>query len=245
MAEDNKKDLDKERSEMVRKQVERQLAGQMKKREEQLWMKRIEIAKKGILHFEKGEYADAIKNYLMYLRTLEAHKKVSKGALSPAIFDKLKDVHELLLIAGIYWDLAKVFDHSRTRASTIEMKNFLNKFVEFSKGMPFEVLSAENLRKYLSHGKAKHASAFRDAYRKITGSKCFVATSLIEHLAVSDLESLRLWRDKVLQSRRDGKIFIFVYEKVGPSAAFVMDRLPDEIRKGFASALLVFLKFLK
>src|SRR4051812_24538359 len=74
--------------------------------------RRIELAQSGVRAFEEKRITEAVKNFRSYIRILEDWKGVPEGKLTPAHFDVTKDVAELLLISGVYWDLTKLYDRT-------------------------------------------------------------------------------------------------------------------------------------
>ena len=72
---------------------------------------------------------------------------------------------------------------------------------------------------------------FRDAYFRITGSKCYVATALADVTDFATLERLREFRDGRLQNHRAGRVFTRLYYRYGSVLAAVTDRLPQGMRK--------------
>jgi hypothetical protein len=115
-----------------------------------------------------------------------------------------------------------------------KLKFFLDRFVAFSRGMPFQHVSAELIRKFLVNGNPRHRREFKDAHLKLGGGKCFLATAVEEHLDPSTLPVLRRYRDEVLLQQRAGQIFVKIYYQIGPTLARGMIRLPEGIQKGFA-----------
>ena len=114
---------------------------------------------------------------------------------------------------------------------------FLEKFVIFSKGSPFQPLSAETLRKYIAKNKCSHKTEFKNAYKLLGGAKCFIASSLIDVTEPDTLNRLRRFRDKTLAQHGAGRAFISWYYRYGPGLADRVDRLPDPIRRTLGNAL--------
>ena len=165
-------------------------------------------------------------------------KKVKEGGLTPSHFDRKADIHELLLISGIYWDLSKVYDHAKKSPKQLKKLTLcLDKYVIFSKKMPFETVCAETLRKYVQNGKAVHEDLFKKAYKKITDGKCFIATELCFEMHSHSLPLLRKFRDEKLARNFFGRGFIQFYYLLGPICAVVLQHCPKIIRKWAAKQL--------
>ncbi|MBN21369.1 MAG: hypothetical protein CL678_08795 [Bdellovibrionaceae bacterium] len=221
----------------IRKNIEASIEKAEKQRIKDLFQKRIELAKDGIRHFESKNFPKATECFLTYLRILEDWKKSGKGGLHPSLFDLQKDGPELLLISGVYWDLTKLYDRTNSPERYKDFKHFLNQYLIFSKGMSYESLSMETLRKYIMVDKPVHRKDFKEAYKKMGGKQCFVVTSLSDHTAQSTLPTLRSFRDEVLEESFVGQLFIDWYYANGPELAQAMNELPDSVRKITAKSL--------
>lgn len=198
---------------------------------------RIEIVKSAVKAYELNKHADAVQFYKFYLRIVEDWKGVGTGGLHPSLFSLQDDLPELLLISGVYWDLAKLFDRTETAERHREFMHYLEKYILFSKGMPYQVLTAETLRKYLGSSKPIHKSQFKHAYKMIKGGGCFVATSLSDLIAPDTLPRLRAYRDGRLSQSAIGRWFIEFYYEVGPALADFTDHLPHAVRKRISRVL--------
>jgi hypothetical protein len=194
---------------------------------------RMELARNGATAFRQGKLKDAMANYLGYIDILEKSKEVDRNSLQPKHFDIKKDLAELLLLSGVYWDLAKIHDHSRGKMDD-RLKFYLDRFVMFSRGMPFQHVSTELVRKYLANGTPRHTREFKEAHVRLGGGKCFLATAVEEHLSGRTLPDLRRFRDEVLLQNLAGRIFVRAYYAVGPCLAVWMIRSPDRFQRAFA-----------
>lgn len=199
-------------------------------RRRKLLSQRIDIARIGVLSYQKHRVGDAAKSFHSYIRILEELKGCQEGGLMPTHFDFKKDLQEMLLISGVYWDLAKMYDHSQTPDKVREFHHYLRKYIIFSKNMPYQVLCAETMRKYLSTGHPVHSKEFKQAYVEITGTRCFVATSLVDVIGERTIDQLREFRDTQLLKSRTGRVFVRIYYAAGPSLAALLDRAPRGVR---------------
>ena len=100
--------------------------------------KRLEVAMVGAVRAnEQHRYVDAAKSYHAYLRVLEEVKGVGEGGLVPSHFDSTKaEMGELLLLVGVYWDLTKIYDWTKSPDKYRDFKGYLDKYLLFSRGMP-------------------------------------------------------------------------------------------------------------
>lgn len=221
----------------IRSNIQAQMDQAEEEHRRELFRKRIELAKAGLMAYESKKIGDAVTSFRTYLRILEEYKKVPEGGLQPSLFDMKKDLPELLLISGVYWDLAKIYDRAKAGTRSNEFRQYLNKFVIFSKGMSFQPVCAETIRKYIAHEKPVHKEDFKAAYKRLAASGCFIATSLIDVSDVETVPRLRDFRDRVLSRTAAGRVFIGWYYRNGPVLARAVDRMPLSLRRALARCL--------
>lgn len=200
--------------------------------------RRIELAQAGVRAFETKKFPEAVKNFHSYLRILEDWKSVPEGKLTPSHFEVKADVAELLLISGVYWDLTKLYDRTKSVDKQREFKHYLEKYIMFSRGMPFQHVCLETMRKYINNDKPIHKAEFKNAYKLLGGtSLCFVATSLMDVCEPDTMPRLRQFRDERLYSSPWGRAFIRWYYRNGPKLAAAVDRAPQGVRRGMGRGL--------
>ncbi|MGE0615187.1 MAG: CFI-box-CTERM domain-containing protein [Bacteriovoracia bacterium] len=224
-------------SKNLRSKIKAQIDLAQEELKRDLFRRRIEVARQGIRSYEDGQITEAVKHFHMYLRILEEWKKVPEWGLTPGLFDMKADQAELLLISGVYWDMAKIYDRTRTESGQRDFRRYLEKYVLFSTGMPFQALCAEAIRKYSAFNKGKHKAAFKAAYKRLAVGKCFVATELYDELAPSTLPSLRDFRDETLARSRSGRAFTAWYYRHGEQIAEWVARKPAWFRSCLARIL--------
>lgn len=222
---------------ILRSRIEKQLRRQQEEQRKELLKKRVEIAKEGIRLAQAGHTVESVRKYQQYILILEMWKKCGRDGLTLDLFDKTKDLYEIVLLSGIYWDLAKLYDRAKRKDQKTELVAYLQKYVIFSKTMPFQSLSGETLRKYLGSGKCRHRIEFKAAYTALTGEKCFIATSLLDVADPMTVVRLRNFRDGSLRRSRAGRWFIARYYRWSPAAARLLDRAPERARRRMARAL--------
>lgn len=216
---------------ILRSRIEKQLRRQQEEQRKELLRKRVEIAKEGVRLYQAGNIIEGVKKYQQYLLILEMWKKCGRDGLTMDLFDKEKDVYEIVMLSGIYWDMAKLYDKAKRADQKKELTLALQKYVTFSKGMPFQPLSGEALRRYLGSGKCKHRAEFKAAYTSLTGEKCFVATSLLDATDPMTIVRLRNFRDGKLRRSRLGFRFIRFYYRWSPRLVPILDRSPEAVRR--------------
>ncbi len=223
-------------SERMRAKIQEDLEREERNAQIRLFRTRIDIARAGVMFYQRGQYKEALEHYYRYLQIIERFKKVKSGQLKAGDFDPKSDVAEMLLLSGIFWDIAKLQDRSKKK-DRVAIKDNLDKFVNFSKGMPYQHMCAELARKYLLNEKAVHRSMFKDAHLRLGGGKCFVVTAVEEYCEPSTLSSLRSYRDQVLLQQSVGRGFVWVYYRIGPSLARIVIRLPEPVQIGIAKVM--------
>lgn len=215
----------------VRQNIESAMEAAEEERRKKLLNQRLSLARSGILAYQKRQFAEAVKAFHAYIRILEEIKNVAEGELMPSYFDLKKDISELLMISGIYWDLVKLYDRTSSADKQREFHHYMEKYIIFSKGMPFQPLCAETLRKYLYNEKPVHRKEFKNTYNLLAPSKCFVVSSLIDVIDPRTLSTLREFRDEVLKTTPFGRKLVLGYYRHGPQWARWMDRMPDGARQ--------------
>ena len=216
---------------ILRSRIEKQLRRQQEEQRKELLRKRVDIAKEGLALMKAGHTIEAIKRYQQYLLILEFWKKCGRDGLSIELFDRSKDLYEIVLISGIYWDMAKLYDRAKRADQKEELNLCLQKYVIFSKGMPFQALSGEALRRYLGSGRCKHRVEFKRTYGALTGERCFIATSLLDVTDSRTIIRLRNFRDGSLRRSRSGRILVRHYYRYSPKIVPILERLPDRSRR--------------
>ncbi|MBF0298529.1 MAG: hypothetical protein HQK51_07395 [Oligoflexia bacterium] len=124
----------------------------------------------------KGDFLNAIKFYNTYLKLVAEVKDVELVNLSPKHFDIKRDLTELLLISHIYWEQVKILDRSANLEK--EFRRCLEKFLEFTVGLDYQIVNAEMLRKFIRKDRNVHKLEFKEAYKRIyvDSKKCYVVS---------------------------------------------------------------------
>jgi hypothetical protein len=196
--------------------------------------KRMELAKLGVEAQKNKNFRAALQYYIAYIDILQKGKNVTE--LAPKDFDPKADSAELLMLTGIYWDLAKIYDRLGSK-DQFKAKYYLDKFVLFSKGTPYQKLSQEMLRKFLTYVNPRDRQLFKDAYITLGGGKCFIATAVEEYCEPSSIINLKRFRDEVLSRSLWGRAFISSYYSVSPTIARWIIRRSPAVQKKIAIAV--------
>ncbi|MGB0453629.1 MAG: hypothetical protein ACPGJV_07925 [Bacteriovoracaceae bacterium] len=189
-----------------------------KEREEKLskeiiraaYQTRLGHLRRGQEHAAKNEISKSVENYLTYLKALETYFEVKEENLSPKLFDKQKDLTELLLISHVYWDLAKAYDKNPKTIN--EARRCLNQFVKFSIGFKYQRLNSDIIRKYIKKRLPRNVGIFKETYEKlrVASKGCYVATYCFGETS-PEVIALRGFRTTKIDSKIWRKLFNAYY----------------------------------
>ena len=224
-------------SSRMRAKIEREMAQQEAERKRENLRKRLDVARMGVDSLVKESFGEATKSFLTYLRLLEMAKKVEPKRLHPSLFDPKQELPELVLVTGIYWDLARTFDRMKSNKRQNEHVHYLEQFVAFAKTASYKPLCAETIRKYLAADKAVHRSDFKNAYKQLGGNTCFIVSSLLDLTDVDTLPELSRFRDQTLLQHPWGRWVVRKYEASAPWVAGRLDVSPVWVRKMAAATV--------
>jgi len=223
--------------ESARQKIRERIAVAEEAKKLQLQRHRIELVGRGVSSYSEKDLAQAANAFKGYIKVLEDLKGAPSGGLSPSHFNAKEDLPELMLLSGVYWDLVKLYDRTRSADRYAEFKSYLSKYIQFTKGMKYQTMAAETMRKYIQAKRPVHLNDFKDAYKVIQLSKCFIATELVEYLHVDTIPVLRDFRNEVLEKSQPGRGFIAWYYGTGPKIANRMSKAPRWVRFSAAKAI--------
>jgi hypothetical protein len=195
---------------------------------------------------QKKDVANAVKAYIKYIDALLKYFDVTETNLRPSLFEKDQNIHEIMLISQVYWDLAKAYDRSDKLQG--ECERCLDKFVEFSTGFKFQYLNSEILRKYLKKGAARNTKEFEKAFKKInlSSNKCYIATYCFGEDS-REVYTLRRFKQKI-QKTTIGYQFIKIYYTFSPRLVLLSSKsivLNTAIKTFFRPFLSVFSRLIE
>jgi hypothetical protein len=231
-------------SDELRAHAEKQALRAEQDQRREVMRRSLEHGKLGAAFHKRRQYGEAMKEFKSAIRIIEMWKRVNPGQLNASLFDKKTDMMVILMLSGVFWDLMRISDLGNTGRHLGEFLANKEKFIQFTKGTPFQTASAETLRKYVLNDKPKHKKDFRNAYTALTGkqieNKCFVATSLADITDAEMVERLREFRDVVLKDSKAGRAFVYWYYFQGPEFAGLLDKSPMIVRRLVATGLWLF-----
>ncbi len=87
--------------------------------------------------------------------------------------------------------------------------------------------------------KPVHKKEFKELYKRIADSQCFVATALLDVQAEATTPHLRKWRDETLRFSQFGRAFIYFYYSLGfgQLLAAITERMPHWVRRALGQLL--------
>ncbi len=161
-----------------------------------------------------GNLLAAVKKYHEYLKVLGDLHECDPYKLKASYFDKEKDLPEMFLISQVYWELSKVYD--LTPKLQPQFTDCLSQFILFTHNLPYQVVNAEILRRFIKKGKLNNIKAYQDAYSVIyiANKACYIATECygIDH---DKTNVFRQFRDQISKYQL-GQIFIKYYYHYSP-----------------------------
>jgi len=174
------------------------------------YQKRLSFLRRAQEYSRADEIPKAVQQYNIYLNSLSNWHGVKEEQLKPALFDKEKDITELLLISHAYWDLSRAYDRSPKLFK--EASRCLDQFVRFSSGYKFQHVNAQMCKKFLNKNQAYNVKLFKKAYEKIEvkSKGCFVATECYGPTH-TNTQFLRQFKSQYLVNYSLGRSFISLY----------------------------------
>jgi hypothetical protein len=175
------------------------------------YRQRFTIAKEGKRAQQLGDFRNMVLRYTDYLRILaETYEARSIYELKPELFDKKKDVAELLLISQVYWELAKIYDQSDRVID--KLRSCLSQFVLFTSNQDYQSLNTEIVRKDIRKCRFKHEKIFKQSLESIykDSRNCYVITHFSHNVeVVADFRNFKefLWSSVPYGSRLVAKYY--------------------------------------
>jgi len=195
-----------------------------------LFDEKIKLVQMGNRAYEDKTIEKAVEAFESYLTVMEEIKNISKGELLPSQFDREKEVSELFVLSGIYWNLAKIYDGFSSIEEQEKFQHYLKKYILFSQEKPYQAICAAAVKRWIYHGRPVHCEAFQKAYQRLTDSQCFIVSSLVGFTQFKTLENLSQFKNQVLLNSPFGRKLVQVYYKNGPKWAQWMNAQPKSVR---------------
>ncbi len=203
-------------------------------RKNKLWNARISLVKQANTFMEKRLYSEAAVTYEKYIKLLEVVFNAQPGQLSPSVLKDSAKTAELTIIAGVYWDLVRIYDTSDIYLD--RQKNAAHQLAKFVTLTPIYsdiMKKAEIFQKSARHPEMIGVF-FSSANEK--RPRCFIATAAFKDPNAIEVQHLRRWRDTRLKASFWGRKFVYLYYRISPPIACYLDK--HESLKPFVRAVL-------
>lgn len=186
-----------------------------------MWNMRNSFIIQGHQCLQRKFFAEAVICFEKYIRTLEIIFGVNSGELSPDHFKEASQTAELSIVAGVYWELVKIYDSSEKYAERqIRAATQLAKFAHLTPLHSELVRQAEIFLKTAKQ--PQNVKVFISGGKK--PSRCFIASAAFNSPTAYEVLVLRDFRDQRLKSNFWGRKFIYFYYLVSPRIACILDR---------------------
>jgi hypothetical protein len=203
-----------------------------------MWSSRIALVKQGNTLMQNKLYNEAAVSYEKYLRLLEMVFDCKAGQLTPEAFKESAKTSELTIIAGVYWDLMRIYDSSPQFADRQKHAAAqLAKFIIYTTVYP-DIMKKAEVYQRTARNPDLIKLFINQAKKKRT--RCFIATSAFETPNAIEIHYLRSFRDNKLKHSYWGRKFVYIYYKVSPSLADTLDNnkwLKPYVRKALRTLI--------
>ncbi|MBL7665371.1 MAG: hypothetical protein JNM93_09570 [Bacteriovoracaceae bacterium] len=164
---------------------------------------------------KSGNFLQAVKKYHEYLKVLSDLHECDPYKLKPSYFNRDNNVAEMFLISQVYWELTKMYD--LTPKLQPQFMSCLKQFIFFSNNMPYQIVNAEIMRRFIKRGKLNNVSAYQEAYNSIyiASKSCFIATECFGDLHPTT-ERIRHFK-ALLMNYTFGVNFVHFYYRISPT----------------------------
>jgi len=189
-----------------------------------LWKSRVNLIRKARQLMNEKRYSDAAVQYEKYMKVLEVVFDCTAGELSPEHFKDSARTQELTVVAGVYWDLMRIYDTSEKYGDRMQAAaKKLAQFLRYTPVFPDIMRKAEAFAKT-----AKNPAVVRSFLKVASESKgrCFIATAAFGSAEAPEVIALRWWRDRVLLPTLWGSLAVQIYYRISPLVSATLDRCP-------------------
>lgn len=189
---------------------------------QQLWNHRVVLIKKGHLLIKNDLFGEAALVYEKYIRILELIYDTKPNGLTPEMLKESARTTELSVLAGIYWDLVRIYDTNDKYLDRQKMAaEKLSRFAVYTPLFNDFMKKAQAFQKQSRHPEVIKNMLAQAGHSK---SRCFIATAAFESPLAPEVQRLRQFRDGHLRQSKWGRYFVYYYYKYSPSVACFIDK---------------------
>ncbi len=191
-------------------------------KKKKMWQNRVALVRNGHTLMKKNLHSEAAVSYEKYLRLVEMVFNCGPAQLTPEMLKEAAKTAELTVIAGVYWDLVRIYDTSDRYGG--RQKTAARQLAKFASYTP---IYADIIKKSHSFMKtARHPEVIKSflGASKSQRPRCFIATSAFESPMSEEIIFLRKFRDETLKSNFIGRKMIYAYYKISPRIACFLDK---------------------
>ncbi len=196
-------------------------------KKKKMWQNRVSLVRNGHSLMKNNLHSEAAVSYEKYLRLVEMVFACGPGQLTPQMLKEAAKTAELTVIAGVYWDLVRIYDSSDKYGGRQKIAaRQLAKFATYTPIFPDLIKKAHVFMKTARHPEV--IKSFLVA-SKATRPRCFIATSAFATPMAEEIIFLREYRDKTLKTNSIGRKFVYLYYKISPQIACFLDKHETQI----------------
>lgn len=192
------------------------------KNKQMLWKSRVNLIRQARSKMGDKLYTEAAVAYEKYLRVVEMAYDKPKGTLEPDVFGSTVKSKEITVLATVYWDLMRIYDsHPNYRTKMAFSAKKLRQFLPYSR-----VYADISKKATLFLAKSNNKDIVQQFLKDIKAErpKCFIATAAFEAPMAEEVQLLRKYRDQKLSTHRTGRILIWVYYRLSPPIAMILEK---------------------
>ena len=188
------------------------------------YLQRIGIIQKGKQAYRDNDYQQAIIHYYQYIEVISGIKDVEEKNIGPHLFDPNTEFMEIIALASIYWDLAKIYDRSPSLRK--EFLRCLNQFYIFSINLPSQNINIRIMEKFMRNGNLKNKKDFKKIYKRIyrSSKSCYLADHCFgpHHSVPSTLRDFK----RFLLDYKIGHVAVTSYYRYSPKIVLFFNKHP-------------------
>ncbi|HXH75136.1 MAG TPA: hypothetical protein VNJ08_09245 [Bacteriovoracaceae bacterium] len=178
------------------------------------YVNRITTVRFGKECLDGRDYSGAIRRFTEYMDVIcEVKGAKDLFHLKISHFNPNKDITEMLMISGLYFEMAKIYDAIPQPKFVEDTQKCIEQFVHFTVNQPYQILNSELIRKSLKKNQFRNQEVFRAAHQQIfvSSKKCYIVTFCYgDNHPVT--QEYRLLKDLLLKYRWGQEVVRYYYK---------------------------------